>query len=283
MTAAAYIRRSRKERQGETHSIEIQETVCRRMVEAKEWPVPLKSYIDDGGKGDEILREGLINMLLDIQRGKVTHVASYALDRLSRDDLITSLLMYFFIERGVKIYLDDIPLSDDPGFLITIIGAIASKELKTTRRRIGGGLERAIRKKHKVGRPPAGFTTSKDKKKHVLTRSGKKVAALMGVGKSAEKIAKATKLPLRNVRRMMTRIEAFQTDKAKFRRLLAEATKGAREREAFWEAVRVEERKLIKKFLIDPETHEAEVRAALAKTKERKRRFGHPNRKVRRA
>ncbi len=282
MNTASYIRRSRKERQGETHSLEIQETVCKRAAETRAWPSP-RPYIDDGGKGDEILREGLINMLLDIQKGKVTHVVAYALDRLSRDDLITPLLMYFFAERGVKVYLDDIPQSDDPQFLITLIGAIASKELKTTRRRIGGGLERAIRKKHKVGRPPAGFTTSKDKKKHVLNRKGKKVAALMSVGESAEKIAKTTKIPLRTVRRMMIRIEAFQTNMEEFRRLLAEASEGAREREAFWEAVRVEERKLVKKFLIDPEAYEAEVRDALIKTKERKRKFGHPHRRGRQA
>ena len=82
---------------------------------------------------------------------------------------------------------------------------------------------------------------------------------------------------------MMSRIQAFQTDKEEFRRICAEATKGAREREAFWEAVRVEERKLVKKFLIDPKAYVAEVRAALAKTKERKRRFGHPNRRGRQA
>ncbi len=85
-------------------------------------------------------------------------------------------------------------------------------------------------------------------------------------------------MPLRNIRRVMPRIQAFQTDKEKFHLILAEASKGARKREAVWEAVREEERKLVKKFLIDPDAYEAEVRAALAETKERKRRFGHPNR-----
>ncbi len=47
-------------------------------------------------------------------------------------------------------------------------------------------------------------------------------------------------------------------------------------REAVAEARREEDRKLLRKFLLDPEAYEAEVRAALAKTKERKRRFGHP-------
>ena len=48
-------------------------------------------------------------------------------------------------------------------------------------------------------------------------------------------------------------------------RWYAEASKGAREREAFWDAVRKEERKLVKKFLIDPDAYEAEVQGCASR------------------
>ncbi len=57
----------------------------------------------------------------------------------------------------------------------------------------------------------------------------------------------------------------------------------ARVREAKAEARKEEDRKLLRKFLIGPEAYEKRVRAALIKTEERKRRFGHPNRRGRQA
>ncbi len=88
-------------------------------------------------------------------------------------------------------------------------------------------------------------------------------------------------MPIRTVRRSAARISAWE--EGGLEDLPAEATARARVREAKAEARREEDRKLLRKFLIDPDAYEAEVRAALAKTKERKRRFGHPNRKARQA
>lgn len=88
-------------------------------------------------------------------------------------------------------------------------------------------------------------------------------------------------MPIRTARRSTARIKAWE--EGRLEDLLAEATAKARVREAKAEARREEDRKLLRKFPIDPDAHEAEVRAALAKTKERKRKFGHPNRKARQA
>ncbi len=88
-------------------------------------------------------------------------------------------------------------------------------------------------------------------------------------------------MPIRTVRRSAARIKAWE--EGGLEDLPPEATAKARVREAKAEARREEDRKLLRKFPIDPDAHEAEVRAALAKTKERKQRFGHPNRKARQA
>ncbi len=59
------------------------------------------------------------------------------------------------------------------------------------------------------------------------------------------------------------------------RRGSCEATAKARVREAKAEARREEDRKLLRKFLIDPDTYEARVRGRLAAMEERKRKHGH--------
>ncbi len=46
-------------------------------------------------------------------------------------------------------------------------------------------------------------------------------------------------------------------------------------REAKAEARREEDRKLLRKFLIDPDAYEARVRGRLAAMEERKRKYGH--------
>ncbi len=80
-------------------------------------------------------------------------------------------------------------------------------------------------------------------------------------------------MPIRTVRRSAARIKAWE--EGGLEDLPAEATAKARVREAKAEARREKDRKLLRKFLIDPEAYEGRVRVRLAGIEERKRKYGH--------
>ncbi len=270
---ASLQRRSKKERRANSHSFETQERVCVEAAKRMGWSKP-RPYVDDGVSGDEILREGLIDLLLDIYRGKIDGVVCYALDRLAREtDEVLSPLMSFFKEHGIKIYFDDIGRTDDPDLLIPIIGAISARSLKNTKRRTRGGMKTAKAKGSIIGTPPAGYRMNEAKTRWVFSEKGRAVKRGMDAGKSMGAIAKKTGIPIRSVSRMASRIKAMKDGSLK--ELLKAESKAALKREQKAEARRKDERKLIKQFLIDPPAYEAKVRAALADMRYRKVRYGH--------
>lgn len=272
MNTAAYIRRSKKEQRANSHSIDMQLKTCQTVSTKLEWDSP-KPYVDKGISGDEFLRKGLIEMLLDIHRKKIKRVACYALDRLARDDLIRASLMHFFGEHSVKIYFDDIGQTTEPELLIPIIGAIAQKEQKSIKRRTKSGMERAAAKGALIGHPPAGFTVNKTKTKWILSKRGKTIKRFIEGDRSIESISKEMGLSIRTVRRVATRLKAWK--EGGLEALLKEATAKARVRAARAEARREEDRKILRKFLIDPNSYERQVRERLAAMEERKRKYGH--------
>lgn len=65
-------------------SIETQLDYCRAALKPDERRLPRREYVDEGCSGGNTNREGFRKMMRDIQRGKITKVVTYKLDRISR-------------------------------------------------------------------------------------------------------------------------------------------------------------------------------------------------------
>lgn len=65
-------------------SIETQLDYCKAALKPDERRLPTRAYVDEGCSGGNTNREGFQNMMRAIERGKITKVITYKLDRISR-------------------------------------------------------------------------------------------------------------------------------------------------------------------------------------------------------
>ena len=101
MKTAIYIRVSTQEQAQEGYSIAAQEDRLRAYCTAKGWPV-LGVYTDAGYSGSNTQRPALERMLADVDAGLVDCVLVYKLDRLSRSQKDTLMLIEDrFLAAGV--------------------------------------------------------------------------------------------------------------------------------------------------------------------------------------
>ena len=97
---ALYVRVSSHE-QVEGYSIGEQIERLEKYAEALEWDI-VKTYVDPGYSGGNTDRPGLKELLKDIKKGEITKVVVYKLDRLSRSQKDTMLLIEDeFLAHGV--------------------------------------------------------------------------------------------------------------------------------------------------------------------------------------
>uniref|UniRef100_UPI0035A15CA6 recombinase family protein n=1 Tax=Jeotgalibaca porci TaxID=1868793 RepID=UPI0035A15CA6 len=92
MRTAIYVRVSTQEQANEGYSVGEQEERLKAYCIAKGWTV-YKVYTDGGFSGANTERPALKQMLIDIKNKKVNAVVVYKLDRLSRSQKDTLLLI----------------------------------------------------------------------------------------------------------------------------------------------------------------------------------------------
>ena len=92
LRVALYIRVSTQEQADEGYSIGEQEERLRSYCEAMKWDIH-KIYIDPGYSGGDTARPGLQDLIRDVNAGLVDKVVVYKLDRLSRSQKDTLILL----------------------------------------------------------------------------------------------------------------------------------------------------------------------------------------------
>lgn len=92
LRVALYIRVSTQEQAKEGYSIGEQEKRLRSYCEAMQWDI-FKVYVDPGYSGGDTNRPGLQDLMRDVKAGLIDKVVVYKLDRLSRSQKDTLILI----------------------------------------------------------------------------------------------------------------------------------------------------------------------------------------------
>ena len=90
--ACIYIRVSTEAQESEGYSLEEQERLCKAAIESKEWEY-VRTYCDGGFSGKTVDRPALQEMFKDIRDGLIEAVLIYKLDRLSRSQKDTLMIL----------------------------------------------------------------------------------------------------------------------------------------------------------------------------------------------
>ncbi len=99
------------------------------------------------------------------------------------------LLLLFFKAHRVEVIFGDVgSVTDELLPMLDMYGAQGGQFLRMLRQKTRDGIQAAIDKGHKVGRPPSGFTVSHDKTEWVLTPVGKRIERLRNDGYGAVEI-----------------------------------------------------------------------------------------------
>lgn len=165
MKTAIYIRVSTQEQVDEGYSIEAQADRLQAYCKAKEWVVT-GVYKDAGFSGSNTERPALQRLLNDVRAGLVDCVLVYKLDRLSRSQKDTLMLIEDeFLARDVAFVSmsENFDTSTPLGrAMVGILSVFAQLEREQIKERMAMG--RAERAKngyfHGGGRPPFGYTYS---------------------------------------------------------------------------------------------------------------------------
>ena len=162
---AIYIRVSTQEQAQEGYSIEAQTDRLKAYCKAKDWTV-FGIYTDAGFSGSNTKRPDLQRLLADVRAGLVDCVLVYKLDRLSRSQKDTLMLIEDeFLASGVAFVSmsENFDTSTPLGrAMVGILSVFAQLEREQIRERMAMG--RAERAKsgywHGGGNPPFGYTYS---------------------------------------------------------------------------------------------------------------------------
>ena len=90
--ACIYVRVSTEAQESDGYSLEEQERLCKCALESKEWEC-VNVYRDGGFSGKTVDRPALQEMFKDIREGKIDAVMIYKLDRLSRSQKDTLMII----------------------------------------------------------------------------------------------------------------------------------------------------------------------------------------------
>lgn len=131
--------------------------------------VEIERYLEGIGNPDHVVyaekitgsladRPEYTRMIEDAKAGKITHIVSYALDRVGRNPHKTLIdIISLFYEHSVEMTFVSQPelTKDKPMFItqLAIRADIAHIELQTIRKRIRSGLAAARKKGKRLGRP----------------------------------------------------------------------------------------------------------------------------------
>lgn len=87
-----YVRVSTEAQEAEGYSLEEQERLCKAAIESKQWKY-IRTYCDGGFSGKTVDRPALQELLKDVKAGLVDAVMIYKLDRLSRSQKDTLMII----------------------------------------------------------------------------------------------------------------------------------------------------------------------------------------------
>lgn len=165
---ALYPRVSTQEQANEGYSIQEQIERLTKYCEAMDWTI-YKIYTDPGYSGGDTNRPGLQEMLKDVRDGKVEKVVVYKLDRLSRSQKDTMLLIEDeFLAHGVDFVSMSENFDTSTPFgraMIGILAVFAQLERENIKERMSMGREARAKlgKWHGGSTEPIGYDYNIDK------------------------------------------------------------------------------------------------------------------------
>lgn len=144
-----YVRVSTQEQALEGYSIDEQIERLTKYCEAMNWIV-VKIYVDPGYSGGDMNRPGLKDMLRDLKQGRADSVVVYKLDRLSRSQKDTLILLEDeFLANNVDFVSMTENFSTDNAFgraMVGILAVFAQLERDSIRERMTMGREARAKK-----------------------------------------------------------------------------------------------------------------------------------------
>ena len=159
--ACVYTRVSTMEQADEGYSIEEQERLCKAAIESKGWQY-VGTYSDPGVTGRTLERSGLQEMLGAIREKRVEAVVIYKLDRLSRKQRDTMMLIEdVFMANGIDLVSLHETLDTSTPWGRAMIGILSSfnqMESENIQMRTAMGREAKVKKGgYAGGKPPIGY------------------------------------------------------------------------------------------------------------------------------
>lgn len=161
MNACVYTRVSTAEQAAEGYSIEEQGRMCRAAIESKNWNY-VGEYSDPGISGRTMERDGLQAMIAAIDRGEVQAVVIYKLDRLSRKQRDTMMLIEdVFLKSNVALVSLNETLDTSTPWGRAMIGILSSfnqmESENIQARTYMGRQAKAAQGGYAGGKPPYGY------------------------------------------------------------------------------------------------------------------------------
>jgi len=179
MRVARYLRVSRHDQ-----NPQLQEDATDELIERRGWTLA-DTYVDHGVSGSRARRPELNRMLADAKRGKFELLVVYRSDRLFRSikHMVTTLDDLAAMGVGFASVTEPFDTSTPSGkLLLHMVSAMAEFERSLLIERTKAGVQAAVRRGKKVGRPRVEVDVGRAL---VLRSEGKtyqEVAAELGVG-----------------------------------------------------------------------------------------------------
>lgn len=195
--ACIYTRVSTEKQDMEGYSIEEQERLCKATIESKEWEY-VGTYSDPGVSGKTMERTGLQKMIAAVEQGEVDAVVILKLDRLSRSQKDTLMIIEdVLIANKVDLLSVKETLDTSTPWGRAMIGILASfnqlDRENIVQRTTMGRNAKAAQGGYAGGRPPYGYEVKDDNLVVNPTEAEavRKIFGLRAEGKAHRKIADA--------------------------------------------------------------------------------------------
>lgn len=149
---AIYSRVSTDMQATEGHSLGTQEELCRAYCDREFGPAgyEAKVYLESGQSGAKTIRQfaddgekvrsALSDLCDDVEHGNITHVVTYEVSRMAREDFLWKLIRHTILEPNnvsLRIVSGNLNLdNEDDAFMADMLSLVSSRERALIRRRI---------------------------------------------------------------------------------------------------------------------------------------------------
>jgi len=179
MRVVRYLRVSRLDQ-----NVQLQQDATADLIERRGWQLA-DSYIDQGVSGARARRPELNRLLADAKRGRFELLVVYRSDRLFRSikHMVTTLDDLTVMGVGFASVTEPFDTSTPSGkLLLHMVAAMAEFERSLLIERTKAGVEAAVRRGKKVGRPRVKVDVDRALELRAEGRTYVEVAAELGVG-----------------------------------------------------------------------------------------------------